>query len=109
MDSDEKTLETSPESTAGQNGASAHDRPRLVGKVITVSSGKGGVGKTTATANLGISLAALGKRVVVIDADIGLRNLDIIMGAGEPHRLRPGRCRRGQEQTAPGDDQAQAL
>lgn len=50
------------------------------GKVITVSSGKGGVGKTTATANLGISLASLGKKVVVIDADIGLRNLDVIMG-----------------------------
>ncbi|MDE2749034.1 MAG: septum site-determining protein MinD [Chloroflexota bacterium] len=50
------------------------------GKVVTISSGKGGVGKTTATANLGISLASLGKRVVVIDADIGLRNLDVIMG-----------------------------
>ena len=50
------------------------------GKVITISSGKGGVGKTTATANLGISLASLGKKVVVIDADIGLRNLDVIMG-----------------------------
>ena len=52
----------------------------MSGKVITISSGKGGVGKTTATANLGISLASLGKRVVVIDADIGLRNLDVIMG-----------------------------
>ena len=50
------------------------------GKVVTVTSGKGGVGKTTATANLGISLASLGKKVVVIDADIGLRNLDVIMG-----------------------------
>ncbi len=50
------------------------------GKVVTVTSGKGGVGKTTATANLGISLANLGKKVVVIDADIGLRNLDVIMG-----------------------------
>ena len=50
------------------------------GKVVTVTSGKGGVGKTTATANLGISLATLGKSVVVIDADIGLRNLDVIMG-----------------------------
>ncbi len=50
------------------------------GKVVTVTSGKGGVGKTTATANVGISLASLGKKVVVIDADIGLRNLDVIMG-----------------------------
>jgi len=49
-------------------------------KVITVTSGKGGVGKTTTTANLGIALARLGKRVVVIDADIGLRNLDVVMG-----------------------------
>ena len=52
----------------------------MEGKVVTISSGKGGVGKTTATANLGISLASLGKKVVVIDADIGLRNLDVIMG-----------------------------
>jgi len=49
-------------------------------KVITVTSGKGGVGKTTVTANLAIALALLGKRVVVIDADIGLRNLDVILG-----------------------------
>ncbi|MBK9123316.1 MAG: septum site-determining protein MinD [Chloroflexi bacterium] len=50
------------------------------GRVVTVTSGKGGVGKTTTTANLGIALARLDKRVVVIDADIGLRNLDIVMG-----------------------------
>jgi septum site-determining protein MinD len=49
-------------------------------RVVTVTSGKGGVGKTTVTANLGIALARLGKKVVVIDADIGLRNLDIVMG-----------------------------
>src|SRR5262245_5129269 len=49
-------------------------------KVVTITSGKGGVGKTTTTANLGISLARMGKKVVVIDADIGLRNLDIVMG-----------------------------
>ena len=49
-------------------------------RVITVTSGKGGVGKTTTTANLGVALARLGKRVVVIDTDIGLRNLDVIMG-----------------------------
>ncbi len=49
-------------------------------KIVTVTSGKGGVGKTTATANLGVALAALGQRVVCIDADIGLRNLDVVMG-----------------------------
>lgn len=52
----------------------------MAGRVITITSGKGGVGKTTATANIGIALASQGKRVVVIDADIGLRNLDVIMG-----------------------------
>ncbi|GIV83452.1 MAG: site-determining protein [Candidatus Roseilinea sp.] len=49
-------------------------------KVITVTSGKGGVGKTTTTANVGSALALLGKKVVVLDGDIGLRNLDIVMG-----------------------------
>ncbi len=49
-------------------------------KVITITSGKGGVGKTTATANLATALAMLGQRVVAIDVDIGLRNLDIVMG-----------------------------
>ncbi len=49
-------------------------------RVITITSGKGGVGKTTTTANLGTALAKLGKRVVVIDTDIGLRNLDVVMG-----------------------------
>ncbi len=48
--------------------------------VITITSGKGGVGKTTATANLGAALASLGQRVACIDADIGLRNLDVVMG-----------------------------
>jgi septum site-determining protein MinD len=48
--------------------------------VITITSGKGGVGKTTATANLSTALALSGKRVVAIDADIGLRNLDVVMG-----------------------------
>jgi septum site-determining protein MinD len=49
-------------------------------EVITITSGKGGVGKTTTTANLGAALAMLSRRVVVIDADIGLRNLDVVMG-----------------------------
>jgi len=49
-------------------------------QVITITSGKGGVGKTTATANLAVALAALGSKVVCIDGDIGLRNLDVILG-----------------------------
>ncbi|NLD73709.1 MAG: septum site-determining protein MinD [Chloroflexi bacterium] len=49
-------------------------------RVITIASGKGGVGKTTTTANLGAALAMRGMRVVVIDTDIGLRNLDTVMG-----------------------------
>jgi len=49
-------------------------------KIITITSGKGGVGKTTATANISVALAMRGQRVVAIDADIGLRNLDVVMG-----------------------------
>lgn len=49
-------------------------------EVIVVTSGKGGVGKTTTTANVGTGLASLGKSVVLIDTDIGLRNLDVVMG-----------------------------
>ena len=51
-----------------------------MGQVITVTSGKGGVGKTTTTANLGVALAKLDQKVAVIDADIGLRNLDLVLG-----------------------------
>ena len=49
-------------------------------KVIVITSGKGGVGKTTTTANLGTALALLGKKVVLVDTDIGLRNLDVVLG-----------------------------
>jgi len=52
----------------------------LEGKVIVVTSGKGGVGKTTATSSIGAALALEGKRVAIVDMDIGLRNLDVVMG-----------------------------
>jgi septum site-determining protein MinD len=52
----------------------------MAGKTIVVTSGKGGVGKTTTVANIGTALAKKGHNVVLIDADIGLRNLDVVMG-----------------------------
>ena len=51
-----------------------------MGEVIVITSGKGGVGKTTTTANLGAGLSKLDQKVVVIDTDLGLRNLDVVMG-----------------------------
>jgi septum site-determining protein MinD len=54
--------------------------PRKRGRAIVITSGKGGVGKTTTTANTGAALAATGATVVLVDADVGLRNLDIVMG-----------------------------
>jgi septum site-determining protein MinD len=54
--------------------------PARRGRTIVVTSGKGGVGKTTTTANVGVALAATGARVALVDADVGLRNLDIVLG-----------------------------
>ncbi|MGZ6525427.1 MAG: septum site-determining protein MinD [Tumebacillaceae bacterium] len=51
-----------------------------MGEAIVVTSGKGGVGKTTSTANIGTALALTGKKVCLVDTDIGLRNLDVVMG-----------------------------
>jgi len=62
------------------DAAVAASDPKPRGRAIVVTSGKGGVGKTTTTANLGTALARTGARVVLIDADVGLRNLDIVLG-----------------------------
>lgn len=62
-----------------QDDKSPEYAPKL-GRAIVVTSGKGGVGKTTTTANLGTALAQRGARVALIDADVGLRNLDIVLG-----------------------------
>ena len=59
-----------------------------MGEVIVITSGKGGVGKTTTTANIGIGLAKLGKKVIVIDTDLGLRNRYRIKKSG--CRIRAG-------------------
>ena len=56
------------------------DKSNTGGKVVTITSGKGGVGKTTATANIGVALAASAQKVICLDGDIGLRNLDVVMG-----------------------------
>lgn len=51
-----------------------------MGEAIVITSGKGGVGKTTSSANIGTALALQGKKVCLVDTDIGLRNLDVVMG-----------------------------
>ena len=70
------------EKTADRRSKSktSYRRKLFMGEVIVITSGKGGVGKTTTTANIGAGLSKLGKKVVIIDTDLGLRNLDVVMG-----------------------------
>ena len=78
-----KEIEEAHGQTAGAEKVSAADAPipaTALGRAIVVTSGKGGVGKTTTTANIGTALADAGKRVAVVDADVGLRNLDVVLG-----------------------------
>lgn len=74
----------SPIHNARARSAVYHSPPTMTDtmepRVIVITSGKGGVGKTTTTANIGMSIARLGYRVALIDADIGLRNLDLLLG-----------------------------
>lgn len=79
----EEQQQTQPQERAQAQAAvqvQTQSQPATLGQVVTFTSGKGGVGKTTTTANVGAALAARGKSVVLLDADIGLRNLDIVLG-----------------------------
>lgn len=60
---------------------------RKVSRVITVTSGKGGVGKSTMTVNLAIAMARMGKRVIILDADFGLANIEVMLGIRPSHNL----------------------
>lgn len=65
---------------SSETGSTATPSNQPLGRVIVVTSGKGGVGKTTTTANIGMALASMGEKVALVDADIGLRNLDLVLG-----------------------------
>lgn len=80
-----------------------------MGEVFVITSGKGGVGKTTSTANIGAGLAAADKKTVLIDTDIGLRNLDVVMGLENRIGLPSGRYHRGWMSDQAGTDQGQTL
>lgn len=73
----------SSQGKANKNNLSAHHQTRI----ITISSGKGGVGKTTIVANLGYTLCRFGKRVLILDADLGLGNFDVLLGLTPEYNL----------------------
>jgi len=70
-----------------KQSASTTAAPAPEARVITITSGKGGVGKTNLTVNLAIKLSQMGKRVIIIDADLGLANVDVIMGKMSKYNL----------------------
>jgi septum site-determining protein MinD len=69
-----------PSFDVAQDDNVSENAPVTLGRAIVITSGKGGVGKTTTTANLGTALARRGAKVALVDADVGLRNLDIVLG-----------------------------
>lgn len=70
-----------------RNMVKQQSRPKNIARVITVTSGKGGVGKTSTAVNLAIQLSRLGKRVVIFDADFGLANIEVMLGIRPTHNL----------------------
>ncbi|MBQ9376672.1 MAG: P-loop NTPase, partial [Schwartzia sp.] len=60
---------------------------RTNARVIAITSGKGGVGKTNLTVNLAIAMAKIGRRVMIIDADLGMANVDVVLGTMSKHHL----------------------
>ncbi len=75
------------QSSSGKKNSSVIKANRTNARVITVTSGKGGVGKTNFTVNLALALAKLGQRVLIIDADLGMGNVDVILGRSTPYNI----------------------
>ena len=75
-----------PELARQANGLASFRQPRPV-RVLAVASGKGGVGKTNVSVNLGVAFAGLGRRTMLLDADLGLANVDVLLGLQVPYNL----------------------
>jgi flagellar biosynthesis protein FlhG len=75
------------QSSSAKKNSSVIKANRTNARVITVTSGKGGVGKTNFTVNLALALAKLGQRVLIIDADLGMGNVDVILGCSTPYNI----------------------
>ena len=71
----------------GTSGAETKLKPKTKARVIAITSGKGGVGKTSIVANLGYAFTKLGKKVLILDADLGLGNLDVLLGLAPKYNL----------------------